>query len=181
MAKLTPEAQSEKMKAYWAEKKAQKQDSDSEQITAEPQKEPAQQDLNKLLKRLEEQEKRLQELEKGESNIFKDAKEKYKWPRNYKFTMWWWVPVLSYESFRKDPTKDFVYKNQYGTYESNHYLKLTLANGKTEEVEVNIFNRDKSKTDPMPCKIQTNEDWEQVYIFSTEDYGQITVLSKIIN
>jgi hypothetical protein len=64
---------------------------------------------------------------------------------------------VSWKSVRKDPTKDFVYKNESGVYMSNHYLDLLLANGETVNVEVNTYNRDKQKTEPLPCTISTDK------------------------
>ena len=80
-----------------------------------------------------------------------------------------------------DPTKDLVFKNQFGQYESNHALVLKLANGEETEVEVNIYNRDKQKTDPMPCSIITTEEGISVYVFNTSDYGKIELLEPYLN
>lgn len=152
----------------------------AEAVTETPKEAPKQLDLKSILDRLERQDAEIAALKtKDKDKFFK--KEKYKWPRNYKFSLRGWIPVLSRVSVRKDPTKDFVYKNEAGVYMSNHYLDLKLANGKTVNVEVNTYNRDKQKTEPLPCTVSTDETWETVYIFNTPDYGKISILSSFIN
>jgi hypothetical protein len=46
---------------------------------------------------------------------------------------------------------------------------------------VNTYNRDKQKTEPLPCTISTDETWETAYIFNTPDYWKISILSSFIN
>lgn len=131
-----------------------------------------------ILEKLERQEAELKALKNQRPQIsMKDAREKYAWPRHYAFSLRGGVPVVAWESFRKDSTKDFEFKNIYWQYETNHYMKLKLANG--EEVEVTNYNflRDRQKSDPMPCKVTTDEKWNTTYEFDTESYGKVTVLS----
>lgn len=97
------------------------------------------------------------------------------------------VPVLTYVSKRRDPSKDFVYKNQYWQFESNHTLVLSLADGSTIDVDVVEFNRDFDRSEKMVCKNQydeyiTNENIKFVkeYRF-TDNWMTFTVLPNAIN
>lgn len=148
-------------------------------VVTEPVK-AEQPNLKAILERMERQDAEIAHLKlKNEDGFIK--KEKYKWPRSYKISLWGGIPVISWKSTRKDPTKDFVYKNENGVYISNHYLDLSLANGEVVSVEVNTFDRDRQKTDPLPCTIQTDETGETAYIFNTPDYWKISLLSSFIN
>lgn len=143
---------------------------------------PADDNLSAILARLsklEEENKRLKDWDAA--SIARNKKEIYKWPRHYAFSMWGWVPVISWTTKKMDNTKDLVFKNNHWVYESNHALVLVLADGSTTEVEVNLFNRDRQKTEPMPCSVVTNEAWETVYVFNTPDYGKISLLLPYLN
>ena len=138
--------------------------------------------LQQILSRLNALENENAKLRGNDAaSIAMSKKEKFKWPRHYAFTMWGGIPVLSRTSKRMDATKDLVFKNQFGQYESNHALVLKLANGEETEVEVNIFNRDKQKTEPLPCSIITTEDGTTVYVFNTPDYWKLELLEPYLN
>ena len=138
--------------------------------------------LNDLLKRMDRLELENEELRKWQMNVFTEWKKFYEWPRKYCYKMRWGVPVLWFKSYRKDPTKDLVYQNQYGAWVSNHYLKLDLANWKTVDVEVNEFNRDYTLSEKMLAEKTTDNRGNLMgYTFNTEDWGEIVVAPNIIN
>jgi len=142
-------------------------------------------DMSAILSRLENIEaenKKLTEKLSEKDNMFKKGKEKYKWPRLYNYKMWGWIPVLSYESVKKDTTKDWIYKNQYWEYTSNHYLKLTLANKKDPlKVEVNEFNSAVTRSDKLECEVLSDGVSPTWYKFNTTDFWEFTVNPNIIN
>lgn len=122
------------------------------------------------------------EMNEGKENIFKTWKERYEWPRHYSYKMWWWVPVLNYTSFRKDPTKDFEYKNPINQqWVHNHYLILELANWEKPEVEVTEFNKSSVLSDKVPCNVVSNGSTVTWYEFDTDDFGKFIVTAKTIN
>lgn len=135
--------------------------------------------MKAILERLERQEAELKALKsKDDGSMYKDAKAKYEWPRHYSFSLWAGIPVLGWESFRKDPTLDFEYMNDRKVWVTNHYMRLKLADGTEVEVTNYNFNRDKKLSDKMPAKVMTNELWETHYTFHTETWGDITILSS---
>lgn len=139
-------------------------------------------EMQAILDRLDKLEKENAELKKWQMNVFTQWKEKYDWPRAYCYKLWWWVPVLSFKPFLKDPTKDLVYKDQFWQWKSNHYLKLTLANGKEEEVEVNDFNKFRTLSEKVIAEKRTDNKWNlQWFAFETEEWWEIIVEPNIIN
>ena len=138
-------------------------------------------DLSTILERLDRLEKENAELKETKENPFTKAKKKYEWPRHYSYKIWAWVPVLGYVSKRKDPSKDLAYKNQFWELQSNHYLVLSLANWKTEEVEVNEFNSSCVRSEKLPAKVVTNEDGSTCYWFKTKEFWEFIVNQNIIN
>jgi hypothetical protein len=145
-------------------------------------------DLSKVLERLEKLERENEELKAGKGNPFKKGKEKLQWPRKFSFKLWAWIPIVSIESFRKDPSKDLVFKNAAGQYVSNHYAKLSLANWENVEVEINDFGRDVTLSEQMEAKDHHGEvitlenlNMAKSYTFDTKEWGSITILSSLIN
>ena len=185
-------SQSEVMKARWAEKKAAQQAKEEPQVSKpEPranQPEVQQPDLSNVLERLERLEKENAELKDARENPFKNWKERYNWPLRFKYKLWGWVPVLNYVSLLKDPTKDLTYMNQFWKLENNQNLKISLANGKTLEVDSIEFGKHHSRGEEMEAN---NQNWEVIttdnvkfakeFKFQTKDFGEITVLSSVIN
>lgn len=138
--------------------------------------------LDNLLQRMDRLELENEELRKGQMNVFTEWRKFYEWPRKYCYKLRWGVPVLWFKPYKKDPTKDLVYQNQYGAWISNHYLKLDLANGKSVDVEVNEFNRDYTLSDKMLAEKTTDNRGNLLgYTFNTEDWGEIIVAPNIIN
>ena len=138
--------------------------------------------LKAILDRLEKLEKENDELKKGKMNVFVSWREVYDWPREYSYKLWWGVPALSYKSFKKDPTKDLMYKDKFGQRTSNHYLKIELANWKEVEVEVNEFNRDFTRSEKMRAEKCTDNRWNLLgYEFDTEDWWKFIVSENMIN
>ena len=138
--------------------------------------------LNKLEKENDELKKSNEELREGKMNVYTTWKEVYSWPRKYNYKLWWGIPVLSYKSFKKDPTKDLMYKDQFWQWKSNHYLKLALADGNEVEVEVNEFNRDYNRSEKLFAeKVTDNRGNVLGFEFDTEDFGKIIVAENMIN
>lgn len=138
--------------------------------------------MSEILDRLEKLEKENEELKKGQMNVFTQWKERYSWPRAYCYKLWWGVPVLWYESFRKDPTKDLVYKDQFWQWKSNHFLRIKLADGSEEEVEVNDFNKFRTLSDKIIAEKRTDNKWNLLWFaFDTEQYWEIIVEPNMIN
>ena len=189
MAKLTSDTtRSDKMKAIRAEKKAQQDlwtpvDAPIEtpkQVIIEKQ-EKIDPTMKAILDRLEKQEAELKLL-RGDKDINKDAKEKYKWPWKYAFSLWTGVPVVSIEYFLKDPEADLVYQNQNWMRVENQYARLTLLNGKVVETSNYLYNKNKTKSDHFFAKLGVWADGETTYTFNEPKYGEFTILSsKFIN
>lgn len=138
--------------------------------------------LDDLLRRMDRLERENEELKSWQMNVFTEGKKFYEWPRKFSYKMWGWVPVLSYKSFKKDPTKELVYKNQFNAWISNHYLRLELANKKTVEVEVNEFNRDYTLSEKMYAEKATDNRGNVLgYEFKTEDWGEFIVATNLLN
>ena len=201
MAKLSPESRSEKMKAIRAAKKAQIQPetpSVSEEKVAieapvrnsgeKKAPEVKNPDLNSILERLEKVEQENEALKKSKENMFVKAKERYEWPRTFSYKIRGEVPVLSFTTFRKDPTKDLLFKNQFWQYESNHYLHVSLATWAIVDVEVNDFNGNHTKSKKLEAK---DQHWEVIelanlplakeFTFENTSHGTFTVAKSAIN
>ena len=126
--------------------------------------------MSEILDRLEKLEKENEELKKGQMNVFTQWKERYSWPRAYCYKLWWGVPVLWYESFRKDPTKDLVYKDQFWQWKSNHFLRIKLADGSEEEVEVKVDDYEQK------CKSYTHN---KIYLEIKASKDKKTTIYKV--
>ena len=75
-------------------------------------------------------------------------------PKQFKYKMRGGVPVISWETKRLDPSKDLVFKNKFGQYESNHMLALSLLDWTIVDVEVNEFGIHHNKSDYKVAKDQ---------------------------
>ena len=145
------------------------------------------QQLDAILKRLESLESENKELKDqiAPVNTIKDGKKFYEGPRHYSFKLWGWKPVLNYTSKKKDPTRDYVYKNQYGEYVENQILELTLLwnEGKTEtqEVIVTQFNDGFIRSDKMEAKVESDGVNPTAYVFNTAEFWEFSVDPRIIN
>jgi len=110
-------------------------------------------------------------------------------PKCVSFKMRGGKPVLSWMTKKKDPTKDLVFKNNFGTYESNHYLELNLlGNEETVEVEVNEFGIHHVKSDKLEVRDQNGElisneslPLARTFTFDTEEFGTFTIALPYIN
>lgn len=140
-------------------------------------------DLTSVLERLDRLETENQQLKAqvNPENKFKKAKEKYEWPRNYSYKLWWEVPVLSYKGIRKDKTKDFTYKNHLGVLINNHFLDLTLADGKNVEVDINEFNLNRTMSEKLPAELVFDGVTVTWYKFKDSKYWEFIVSSNLIN
>lgn len=138
-------------------------------------------DYQSILDRLDTLEKENKELKEEKKNTFTKAKEKYEWPRKYSFKLWGGIPVEKYTSFKKDKARDFLYKNEYWTYVSNHYLKVQLKDAKDLDIEVNEFNKNYVNSKKMFASIKEEVNGKKEYTFSTEEYWEVTVDGACIN
>lgn len=150
--------------------------------------------LNELLARMESLEAENKKLQRV--NVHKEAKKINDDPKQFNYKLRGWVPVLSFTSKRKDPTKDLLYKNQFWSMESNHVLVLKLADGNEEEVEVTDFNSNFTRSEKQEAKIIDSDgmivkDFTKLvnyggvedtqYVFTHPVYWEITVLYSAIN
>ena len=184
MAKLTPETTAKKPPYFSKEARAAREATqpiisqnlpDSKSV----EQKPMDSTIQTLLKRIEELEAKDKVRDENDPMSIASMKDKhYTWPSKYAVSLRGWIPVLAWESFRKDPTKDFEFKNQFGQYETNHYMRLMLADGTQVEVTNYNFLRDRSKTEPMFCKEVKDESWKTTYVFDTGTYGQLTILNS---
>lgn len=138
--------------------------------------------MEAILERLDRLEKENAELREGKMNVFTEWRKVYEWPRAYCYKLWWWVPVIWYTSYKRDKTKDLMFKNPYGQWESNHYLKLELADGSSVDVEVNEFNRDYTLSEKIIAEPRTDNKGHLLgYAFNSDEYGEFIVAPNIIN
>lgn len=148
----------------------------------------------------------LAEKKRNEKETPNLAKEKYVWPRQYRYKLYSEVvndavvntPILSYRGIKGNPTEDLVHGNVNGGYDINHYVILTLQ-GRTETVKVPIttFMRCERSKPTFP-KYVIDSDGERVkgdtklsgrewfaneiigYVFENE-LGEFTVSPNCIN
>lgn len=110
-------------------------------------------------------------------------------PKQFMYKLRGWIPVVSYVSKKKDPTKDFLYQNQFGQFvEDNHVAELHLANGTTIDVPMNEFWKHHTKS---PYMIAKDQNWALIYnetigmvkslTFDTTERGTFTILLQHIN
>lgn len=123
------------------------------------------------------------DMEKGKP---KDPKKKYTWPRAYSFKIWGGMPVLSWTSFKKDPTMDFVDKNPItGKIVENQMLKLSVMGKDKKETEIDVlaveFGKNHKMSDKIKCEVLKNGDEVTGYKFNEEHFGEFTVLPDFIN
>ena len=138
-------------------------------------------DVNAILIRLQALEEENKAFKDSQKNIFKTAKEKYEWPRAYSYKTWGWIPVLWFTSFKKDTTKDLIYKNEKNAWVSNHYLKLSLADGSTASVEVTDFNNNFGKSEKIQCEVIWDIKNPTSFKFKDDTYGEFIVNRDSIN
>ncbi len=160
----------------------------SEEVNiATPNENTSNQDLNTILSRLDNLETENKSLKDQveKRNPIADGKKFYEWPRHYSFKLWSWMPVLDYKSKKKDSSRDYVYKNQYGEYVQNQILELTLlkidGKTKTENVIITEFWDGFTRSDKMECKVESNGSSPTGYVFDTKEFWEFTVDPKVIN
>lgn len=141
--------------------------------------------LNDIVERLNKVESENQELRKKNEPSVKSEKETYKWPKLFNYKMWDWIPVLDYESTKLDTARPLVVRGQNGEYQSNHILRLTLADWNVQNVDVNEFNayfERSEKLEPKRIDRENDEEWTIIgYVFEHPRYWEFTVTPKMIN
>lgn len=119
-----------------------------------------------LLQKMEQMQSQINELQKWTSNQFEDAKKHYDWPRMFSYKIWGWLPVLSYETFKKDATKWLTFVNWW-RLESNHWLRLKLYDFDTREIveqeaECTHFNREFLRSEKQFCDLNERTEVKKV-------------------
>ena len=143
--------------------------------------------LNQILERMDILESENAELKKNANpeNAFTKWKKRYEWPRHYSFKLWGGKPVLNYVSEKQDPTRDLVFKNQFGEYTENQLMNLTLLakDGKTENMKVLVttFNDWFERSEKMPAEVKSDGVNTISYTFKTKEFWEFTVDPRIIN
>lgn len=143
--------------------------------------------IDKILQRLDNLESENKSLQDklDTKNTLSDGKKRYEWPRHYSFKLWAGLPVLDYVSEKKDPSRELVYKNQYGEYTENQLVKLTLLklDGKTESRKVLItsFNDWFSRSEKMEAKVESDGSKVTAFEFNTKEFWKFKVNYKVIN
>lgn len=136
-------------------------------------------DLIDLVRNLQSQ---LDEVKNQKTeNMFVKGKERYEWPRHYKYRLWGEIPVLSIQSKKQDLTKDYLYKNHKWEYINNHIFEVELADWKTVDVDGVDFAKNSTYSEPQECVSIIDKNWKKTYVFNVQPYGEINVLSSIIN
>lgn len=153
--------------------------------TSEPKNSASMQQLMDRMERLEAENKAFKEQLNPDKP---DPRRVNNDPKKFSFKLRWGVPVLSYISKPKDPTKDLVFKNKYWQYEDNHVVVLSLADGDKVEVMYNDFGINYKVGEPMIARDHNNEliyndtlPRVKVLKFETEQYGEIEVLPHCAN
>lgn len=155
-------------------------------------------DNTNLLQLIQEMQAKIDKLsEKSDTAWLTQEKKFYEWPLLVSYKMWDWIPVVSYRSERKDSARPLRYKLPNGEYVDNHYVVLTLADGKeTKPIVAADFGRYHTLSEKLPVWIKTT-DWYEVasyetkhikqwleveqYIFNTKEYGQLFISPNCIN
>ena len=88
-------------------------------------------DNTNLLQLIQEMQAKIDKLsEKSDTAWLTQEKKFYDGQLAVSYKMWDGIPVLSYRSERKDSARPLRYKLPNGEYVDNHYVVLTLADGK---------------------------------------------------
>lgn len=152
--------------------------------------------LSQIIERLNRLERENAELKQSKENSFEKQKEKYKWPLKARYWLWAGVPIVSYETVKKNEEYDFLYKDGNGQWVNNHYVQLTLLNGeKPKKVLRDSFDTAKIQSELEYFDVITDrgdtvsnvtaDDLQRVkpqkYVFHTKEHGDVTVDFNCIN
>lgn len=118
-------------------------------------------------------------------------KKTYDWPKTYRMKLWWWIPVLSYKTWKKKENKELVFEEKHVDwtieYVSNQILILTLAskdkNGNNVEEKADVIDFWKNFKYSDGYEAEVVSDWKTVkwYYINTEDFWKIFINSNCIN
>jgi len=78
-------------------------------------------------------------------------------PRNDADDKTVFVPIVSWRSTRREPTRGLVYQNQYGATVDNQIVILTLADGTTEKVEPGFLAASEKSGQVIPMYVTDNK------------------------
>ena len=146
--------------------------------------------LNEMMVRMDKLESENADLKSsiGKEVVTTVNKKRNEDARLYCYKMRAWVPVCSYESKTKDPSKGLQYKDWKGNFIDNHLAILSLANGEKVEVLMNEFWRDYTVSEKM---IALDHNGEEIFpdtikrvksfTFNTKEHWTFTVLPNSIN
>jgi len=115
-------------------------------------------------------------------------KKKNNEPKKFCYKMRAWVPICSYESKSKDPSKGLSYNDGKGNIIDNNLVVLKLSNGETVEVFNNEFGRDYTVSDKFVALDHNNETIHnetlkrvKEYRFDTKEHWTFTISTQCIN
>lgn len=125
-----------------------------------------------------------------------NSKKRFEWQLQACYWLWWTVPVVSYESCKKEEEYDYLYKNPDGRFVDNHYVIITTADWeKTKKVLRTSFALAKTQSDLKTFSVLT-KDGDVIskvtsknlptlevdkYIFNVPWFGEIQVSPNCIN
>ncbi len=173
-----------------------------DEVVETTQKEPT---MAEILALVQSQQKEIERLKKNDTNSsisdnIEKAKEKFSGQLHASYWLWGWVPVLWIKTVKRDSEFPLQYKNHLWYTINNHYLDVTLANGKISKmVNRDEFDTSKVLSDKVPFSVIHIEDGEEVrvnkvtpqnivsfkniknYVFNDETYWEILVSNNCIN
>lgn len=141
---------------------------------------PIVQALLEQVKALTQEMKQLKDSD-NKAQMFVDARKINDDPKQYKYKLWGWVPVLSAKSKKKDTTKPYMYFTAKWEQITNQLVSLSLADGSEVDADVNEFGQFHESSELQVATVKTIPNGEKSYIFNTAEYGEIEVLSSVIN
>jgi hypothetical protein len=113
--------------------------------------------------------------------MFVDARKINDDPKQFKYKLWAWIPVLSAKSKKKDATKPYMYFTPKWEQIVNQLVTLSLADGTEVDADVNEFGQFHESSAMQVATIKTMPNGEKSYIFNTAEFWEIEVLSSVIN
>lgn len=136
--------------------------------------------LLEQVKMLTQKVNKLQDSE-NKAQMFVDARKINDDPKQFKYKLWAWIPVLSAKSKKKDATKPYMYFTPKWEQIVNQLVTLSLADGTEVDADVNEFGQFHESSAMQVATIKTMPNGEKSYIFNTAEFWEIEVLSSVIN
>lgn len=117
----------------------------------------------------------------NKAQMFIDAKKINDDPKQFRYKIWGWIPVLSSKSKKKDITKPYMYFTPKWEQIVNQLVTLSLADWTEVDADVNEFGQFHESSTLQVATIKTAPNGDKSYIFNTTEYWEIEVLSSVIN